>query len=411
MISRLFLAVFLFFVCLSPCLKALSIDSIKVLSWNMGSGYCKSGQSYPNCDGYIVASTDKVISLSNRFDILCFQEFPKYAKERQKDTASKLVNDFILTNKYSVLRKQNSEIAILSKFPVEEMGEIDLSSHYGSQRIKFTLGSKKIQVVNTHNPWSGIVADLNTRKEDVAKTLRWMSSDSNRADLNILAGDFNMNYLTVEELIKSVKPFGSQAIPNRRCQDNIDCIYVWGDSPWVFDTLEMSSQDHRHGITYTYPITSSYTPNRAVTIEGVNSRLAVNGIVSGYSYQWAFFGTPSYIGNSYRYKFILETFPSGQVRISCPFDSVSYLSLNSQISSYTWAFWGSWKYLQGGSYQKDPRFTYDSYSTNLKATYGQTGYLSPNGQVSSWQWAFFGTDAYISASSSKYNKVIYIKDV
>lgn len=89
------------------------------------------------------------------------------------------------------------------------MGEIDLSSHYGSQRIKFTLGSKKIQVVNTHNPWSGIVSDLNTRKEDVAKTLRWMSSDSNKADLNILAGDFNMNYLTVEELIKSVKPFGS----------------------------------------------------------------------------------------------------------------------------------------------------------------------------------------------------------
>ena len=88
------------------------------------------------------------------------------------------------------------------------MGEINLSNQYGAQRVSFMAGGKKIQVVNIHNIMEDFVPELEDRKEDIRKVLRWMNSSENAGDANILAGVFNMEYPDVEEAIKDVKPFG-----------------------------------------------------------------------------------------------------------------------------------------------------------------------------------------------------------
>jgi hypothetical protein len=103
----------------------------------MGSDYCKSGETYPNCDSYIKESVDKLISIGGKYDILCLQELPKYDRSQQKATADKFINDFVLKYKYAIVRKEGTNIAILSKFPIRKQDDIQLSMHYGAQRIQF----------------------------------------------------------------------------------------------------------------------------------------------------------------------------------------------------------------------------------------------------------------------------------
>ncbi len=184
----------------------------------MGSGYCREElqEIYPNCDTYIQDTVNKMISIGGKYDILCLQEFPQYSRSQQKAIADKFITDFALKHKYSVFRKENSDIAILSKFAIEEKGQIDLSKHYGSQRISFIAGGKRVQVVNTHNPWWGIISDMEARKEDIRKTVRWMNLAENRGDINILAGDFNFrsNESSIRNsAIMDVKAFDTPAMP------------------------------------------------------------------------------------------------------------------------------------------------------------------------------------------------------
>jgi hypothetical protein len=110
--------VFIVLACLWSSGNTLSYTDLKVFNFNMGSGFCRSGESYPNCDTYIQDTVNKIISMGSKYDILCLQEFPKYYRSQQKATADKLITDFALKYKYSVFRKENSEIAILSKFPI-----------------------------------------------------------------------------------------------------------------------------------------------------------------------------------------------------------------------------------------------------------------------------------------------------
>ena len=236
----------------------------------------------------------------------------------------------------------------------------------------------------------------------------------NRADINIFAGDFNMDIRDVESVIASVSPFGSSNPPHS-C-NFVDCIFAWGETGWPFALELITNEDHAYGIGYTKSFggTYSYIPNRYVTIEGASSLLGVNGQVSGSSYQWAFFGTPAYFKSNPQYpnQFIVEQPVNGQgVRISCPFDGVSFLTLNNKLktgSTWEWAFWGSWQYIQ--SYVKDTRFTIDASGLTLAST-GDSGegFLSPNNPVTSWEWAFFGTATYLS-SSTRYSKTIAVKD-
>lgn len=79
----------------------------------MGSDYCKSGETFPNCDSYIKESVDKLISMGDKYDILCLQEVPKFDRSQQKATADKFINDFVLKYKYAIARKEGTNIAIL----------------------------------------------------------------------------------------------------------------------------------------------------------------------------------------------------------------------------------------------------------------------------------------------------------
>jgi endonuclease/exonuclease/phosphatase family metal-dependent hydrolase len=103
----------------------------------MGSDHCQPGETFPNCDSYIKESVDKLISMGDKYDILCLQEVPKFDRSQQKATADKFINDFVLKYKYAIFRKESTNIAILSKFPIQNQDEIQLSMHYGAQRIQF----------------------------------------------------------------------------------------------------------------------------------------------------------------------------------------------------------------------------------------------------------------------------------
>ena len=167
--SSLFILVLLTFLLSRG--NSLDIDTLKILSWNMGSSSCATGETYPNCDSNIATSVNKIIEEGNNYDILCLQEFPKYYRKEQKAIADKLINDFALKYKFSVFRKEAGDIAILSKIPIEELGQIHLSANFGAQRIKFSLGEKKYQLVNIHSPNPAVI-DLNKRMENVRKALR-----------------------------------------------------------------------------------------------------------------------------------------------------------------------------------------------------------------------------------------------
>lgn len=104
----------LFLACLLASAEAITYDSLKIFSWNMGSDYCR----YGNCHSYVKEAVDKVISLGDQYDILCLQEFPKFDKVQQSAAADKLINDFVLKYKYSIFRKEGTNLAILSKFPI-----------------------------------------------------------------------------------------------------------------------------------------------------------------------------------------------------------------------------------------------------------------------------------------------------
>lgn len=99
-------------------LPTFTYDSLKVFNWNMGSNYCKAGDMYPDCNSYIKDSVDKLISLGDKYDVLCLQGAPVYYEPGQKETDDKFINNFVLKHKYSIVRKENSDLAILSRFPI-----------------------------------------------------------------------------------------------------------------------------------------------------------------------------------------------------------------------------------------------------------------------------------------------------
>ena len=46
----------------------------------MGSSYCRAGETSPKCDSYIKDSVNKLISLGDKYDVICLQGAPKYYK-------------------------------------------------------------------------------------------------------------------------------------------------------------------------------------------------------------------------------------------------------------------------------------------------------------------------------------------
>jgi hypothetical protein len=154
-----------------------------------------------------------------------------------------------------------------------------LSFHFSAKRISFWAAGKKYQVVNMRNANRLFVPDLEARKEDIRKTLRWMNSAENKCDVNILCGDFNMNYPDVENAIRDVKPFGLNGIPPRSCPGPTYCIYAWGETEWPYSMERMSNENFMYGVIYTKSFGKNFNvaSNRAVDIKSGIYFLSVIG--------------------------------------------------------------------------------------------------------------------------------------
>lgn len=64
-------------------------------------------------------------------------------------------------------------------------------------------------MVNIHNDHG--------REDGIRKTIEWMSSDKQKADTNILAGDINMIPENLDDIISDMKPFGLNGVPTHSC--------------------------------------------------------------------------------------------------------------------------------------------------------------------------------------------------
>jgi exonuclease III len=89
----------------------------------MGSDYCQIRRDLiptvtPTSRNQLTSS----FRSEDKYDILCLQELPKYDRSQQKATADKFINDFVLKYKYAIVRKEGTNIAILSKFPIRKSG-------------------------------------------------------------------------------------------------------------------------------------------------------------------------------------------------------------------------------------------------------------------------------------------------
>jgi hypothetical protein len=138
--------------------------------------------------------------------------------------------------------------------------------------------------------------------------------------------------------------------------------------------------------------------------------LCTNGKVGSGSWQWAFFGASSYISPTYDggQKFVFDPINGGeQFQIQSSFGSLSYLCTNGKVpsGSWQWAFFGTSSYVDSSSYNGGQNFNLipvDGGNTfQIQSNFGVTAYLCTNGKVSSgsWQYAFFGTPTYLDSSS------------
>ncbi len=81
-----------------------------------------------------------------------------------------------------------------------------------------------------------------------------------------------------------------------------------------------------------------------------NIMLAVNGKVQKDEYQWAFFGTEPYIkGGEYSFELSLEKQRNGKYKIKSNWGAAeSYLAVNGKVQKdeYQWAFFGTKSYIK-----------------------------------------------------------------
>jgi expansin (peptidoglycan-binding protein) len=161
-------------------------------------------------------------------------------------------------------------------------------------------------------------------------------------------------------------------------------------------------------------VRSSYT---SIKIRADNAAtiayLCVNGSVPSGSWQYAFFGASTYIDGDATYKngdkFTVE--PSAgntKFRIRSTSGTTSYLCVNGSVpkDSWQWAFFGTASYLDSSTY-RDGQYFYlipisGGAQFKVQSCFGTESYLCTNGKVpaGSWQWAFFGTAQYLSPSYS-----------
>lgn len=181
--------------------------------------------------------------------------------------ADKLINDFVLKYRYSIVRSGRTDLAILSKFPILNTTDIQVS-HYAAKSVSFWAGGSKYQVVNIQNLNYDFSQDFVARKEDIKKILQWMSSNENKGDVNILTGYFYMNYGNIENVIMDVKPFGLNGLPPRSCPGPSYCTLTWGETGWPYTMEKMSNENVQYGMIYTksFKITDYPPANRAVSI-------------------------------------------------------------------------------------------------------------------------------------------------
>lgn len=166
-------------------------------------------------------------------------------------------------------------------------------------------------------------------------------------------------------------------------------------------------------------VRASYTSMKLQSNHGTAAYLCPNGKVASDSWQWAFFGTSTYIDTKAEYKGgekikLLPTASKQQFQIRSDLGAPSYLCINGSVStdSWQWAFFGTAAYINSLAY-KDGQFFYlipmsggDKFK--VQASLGTESYLCTNGNVSSgsWQWAFFGTAKEIYSGGEVFTLVI-----
>lgn len=156
-------------------------------------------------------------------------------------------------------------------------------------------------------------------------------------------------------------------------------------------------------------VQSSYTNIKIQSNHGTAAYLCPNGKVTSGSWQWAFFGTSTYLDGNATYKggdnlTLVPTASKTQFQIKSAFGSISYLCTNGSVpaDSWQWAFFGTETYLNSATYRDGQYFYLVPISGGAKfkvqAFFGTVSYLCTNGKVpsGSWQWAFFGTANYLS---------------
>ena len=151
-------------------------------------------------------------------------------------------------------------------------------------------------------------------------------------------------------------------------------------------------------------VQTNYNSLSFVSNYGKQSYLCTNGKVSNGSWQWAFFGTSNYIDSSETYKGgdKLSLVPHNQFseyefQVECNFGSQSYLCVNDKVpvDSWQWAFFGTPSYLSSATYHDGQYFRLypikGGEKFGVQSRFGSTSRLCVNGKVSTYEWGFFGT--------------------
>jgi hypothetical protein len=146
------------------------------------------------------------------------------------------------------------------------------------------------------------------------------------------------------------------------------------------------------------------------------SYLSLNNPVKRDNYEAAFFGTDKYISNDSRYpntrtlEIVKNSDSTYFIKSNWGFES--YLFVNGVVSSnsYQWAYFGTDSFLHGKDEKYCRKFKIVKNDDNtyfIKSTSSVESYLAVNGIVPEdcYQWAFFGTDSYIK-ENDKYFKHI-----
>ena len=161
-------------------------------------------------------------------------------------------------------------------------------------------------------------------------------------------------------------------------------------------------------------VKSDYSGLKFKASLGETSYLCVNDKVgSGSTYEWAFFGTSSYINDKSRYRegeyfSLVPNRSKTQFQIRSSHGHASFLCTNGKVKSndYRWALFGTPSYLSDPTYSNGQWFylipSNGGKTFKVKATFGEPSYLCVNHRVETddYRYAFFGTYSYYKSDTS-----------